>query len=142
MGCFEISKIVKFLEKNKCKTIFSTLGIRVESYEPDNVIVAIDVDERHLQHAGFVHGGVFVTLAESAASIAATCTVGLFDHSIVGMEINANHLRSVTGGVVRAKAKLVYHGKLIMVYSIEVTNNNDKLVCISRCTIAIKKLNK
>ncbi len=134
--------LIEFLESNNHKTIFATLGIRVESYDPDNMTVAINVDKRHFQHVGLVHGGVFVTLAESAASMAAALKVSPFEYHVSGMEINANYLRPVTAGIVKAQATLIHHGKSTMVYNIDVTNNTndgDKLVCVSRCTIAVKK---
>ena len=136
MNSCKISEIIKFMNKNKHKTIFSALGIIIESYDPDNVTVMINVDERHLQYSGLVHGGIFVTLAESAASISATLKLG-FDYNIVGIEINANHLKQVRSGTLRGKAKLIHHGKSTMVYSINISNSDNKLVCISRCTIAI-----
>lgn len=133
-------QIIQFIEENHDNTIFGALGIRVESYDPKCVVVAIDVDKRHLQHAGIVHGGVFVTLAESAASMAASLSVEAHKFRVMGMEINANHLRPVSEGCVRARSKLIYQGKSTMVYEIRVCNENEELVCISRCTIAIRPI--
>ncbi len=130
--------IIRLIESMHEETVFAALGIRVESYDPAGVIVAIDVDRRHLQHSGIVHGGVYVVLAESAASIAAALKVGIERYHIAGMEINANHLGAVASGVVRAKATLAHHGRTLMVYTIELTDDKSRLVCISRCTIAIR----
>lgn len=121
------------------KTVFSALGIRVESYDKAAVKVAIDVQDCHRQHAGLVHGGVFVLLAESAASLAAALTVDIGRYSVSGMEINANHLRSVVEGKVMAQSTLIYHGKTTMVYNIDVTDDQDRLVSVSRCTIAVRE---
>lgn len=133
------ASLIEAFEALNEKTVFQALGIRVESYDPAAVRVAIDVDERHLQHAGVVHGGVFVVLAESAASLAAALTVDIGTHAVSGMEINANHLRPVSSGKVVAQATLLYQGKTTMVYNIVLTDAAERLVCVSRCTIAVRK---
>lgn len=121
-------------------TVFDPLGIRVEQYHPDETIVAIDVDTRHYQHAGIVHGGVWVVLAESAASIAAALSVDMTKNIVSGMEINANHLRPVTTGTVRATARPVHRGKSTMVYQITLEDEDGRTVCISRCTLAVRPM--
>ena len=103
--------------------------------------MAVDISERLFQHAGIVHGGVFVVLAESAASIGAACRVDLTTSRVMGMEINANHLRPVTSGTLRAIARPMHVGRTTLVYGIDV-QNDGKLVCISRCTLAVRPLNE
>lgn len=119
-------------------TVFGALGIELVSTQPV-VVVGLTVDERHLQHRGIVHGGIFVLLAESAASVAAALALGPEKYDVSGMEINANHVKKVTSGILRATAKLAHGGRSFMIYTIDVTNSDNALVSISRCTMAIRK---
>jgi uncharacterized protein (TIGR00369 family) len=83
-----------------------------------------------------LHGGASVALAESAASIAANlnCADG---YVALGQEINANHVRGKSAGVVRATATPVHIGRRSQVWSVDVTDEDGKLICISRCTLAV-----
>ena len=129
---------VRYLEAVHENTVHHTLGMRFESYDPEGVIVALDVDQRLYQPLGKVHGGIYVLMAESAASTAAALSVDLNHFTVAGMEINANHLRSVREGILRAKATIIHAGRTIRVYSIEVRDGQERLVSISRCTVAIR----
>ena len=120
------------------QTILKTLGIEIDMAEPERVLLSMQVDERHHQYTGLLHGGVSVVLAETAASIGAALNTDLSRFTPVGVEINANHLRSVTGGRVTAEAKPVYKGRQMTVWAIEIRDERDRLVCISRCTLAFK----
>jgi uncharacterized protein (TIGR00369 family) len=131
-------QVIAEIEKRSEHTIFKALSFRVESYDPE-VIVAVDVDWRHHQVMGLVHGGVYVTLAESAASLAGGLVVAPEGKVVVGMEINANHLKSVTGGTVRAKASCLHRGRSTLVYGIDVTNELGERLCVSRCTLMVKE---
>ena len=133
-----LNEFKKSIEQNVDNTLFKTLGIYVESYEPGSVTVALNADERHHQPLGFVHGGVYVLLAESAASIAAALAVDLNKYNILGMEINANHLRPIKTGIIRAIASLVYHGGTSIIVRIDVKDDNDNLLSVSRCTLLKK----
>lgn len=120
------------------QTILKTLGIEIEKADPERVVLSMQVDERHHQYTGLLHGGVSVVLAETAASIGAALNTDLSRYTPVGVEINANHLRSVTGGRVTAEAHPVYKGRQMTVWAIEIRDERDRLVCISRCTLAYK----
>jgi uncharacterized protein (TIGR00369 family) len=120
------------------QTILKTLGIEIAVAEPERVLLSMQVDERHHQYTGLLHGGVSVVLAETAASIGAALNTDLSRYTPVGVEINANHLRSVTGGRVTAEAKPVYKGRQMTVWAIEIRDERDRLVCVSRCTLAFK----
>jgi len=134
--------LIDFIEKQNKHTVFAALGIKVLSYEPHSFSVGLKIDKRHMQHLGHVHGGIFVVLAESAASLAAAFFIDTSTFHVVGMEINANHLRSATQGNLRAISSNIYRGKTTHVYSINIyndmSNNEERLVCVSRCTIAIR----
>lgn len=120
------------------QTILKTLGIEIKVAEPERVVLSMQVDERHHQYTGLLHGGVSVVLAETAASIGAALNTDLERYTPVGVEINANHLRSVSEGLVTAEAKPVYKGRQMTVWAIEIRDERDRLICISRCTLAFK----
>ena len=120
------------------QTILKTLGIEIAMAEPERVLLSMQVDERHHQYTGLLHGGVSVVLAETAASIGAALNTDLSRFTPVGVEINANHLRSVNGGRVTAEAKPVYKGRQMTVWAIEIRDDRDRLICVSRCTLAFK----
>jgi 1,4-dihydroxy-2-naphthoyl-CoA hydrolase len=119
-------------------TVLNTLNIKIESAESERVVLSMPVDERVHQYTGLLHGGVSVVLAETAASIGAALNTDLERYTPVGVEINANHLRSVTKGTVTAEATPVYKGRQIMVWAIEIRDERQRLVCVSRCTLALK----
>lgn len=133
---------IAYIELKNESTIHNTLGIRTVSYDPKRVVVEIDVDQRLHQPTGVVHGGLYVLLAESAASVAGTMNVDVPREFPLGMEINANHIRSVSSGTVQAIATPVHQGRTTHVYSIEVKDQEGRLLCISRCTLAIRKLSE
>lgn len=135
-----MEQAIAFMEARHADTAYGALGIRVLSYDPEAVGLQIDIDTRHLQHAGVLHGGISVLLAESAASMAAALTTDLSQHSVGGMEINANHLRRVHQGTVTAVATPIHRGQTTHVYGVELRDQTDALVCVCRCTIAIRPL--
>jgi 1,4-dihydroxy-2-naphthoyl-CoA hydrolase len=120
------------------ETILSTLDIRIEEAEPERVRLSMPVTERVHQYTGLLHGGVSVVLAETAAAIGAALNTDLARFTPVGVEINANHVRSVSRGIVTALAVPVYKGRQITVWSIEIRDDRDRLICVSRCTLALK----
>ena len=134
-------KIIEHINETNKNTVFHALGISIERLDPDETIIRMPVDNRHLQHIGLVHGGIYVLLAESAASMAGACALkeaGV----VVGLEINANHLSSVSSGVLFAKSKSIHQGRSTMVYEIKVTNEENKLISIARCTLMVKAFSK
>jgi uncharacterized protein (TIGR00369 family) len=119
-------------------TVLKTLSITIEAAAPELVILSMPVDERTHQYTGLLHGGVSVVLAETAASIGAALHTDLKLYTPVGIEINANHLRSVTKGVVKAEARPVYTGRQMSVWAIEIRDERQRLISVSRCTLALK----
>jgi uncharacterized protein (TIGR00369 family) len=114
----------------------STLGIEREVLEKDRVVLTMPVNPRLHQPFGVLHGGASAALAESAASIGANlnCADG---YIALGQEINANHLRPMSEGLLRATAVPVHIGKKTQVWTIELRDEQERLVCISRCTLAV-----
>jgi 1,4-dihydroxy-2-naphthoyl-CoA hydrolase len=126
------------LQGRSDKTVLKTLNITIESAERERVVLSMPVDERTHQYTGLLHGGVSVVLAETAASIGAALHTDLERYTPVGVEINANHLRSVSNGTVTAEARPVYTGKLMSVWAIEIRDDRERLISVSRCTLALK----
>ncbi|MCP3033381.1 hotdog fold thioesterase [Halobacillus sp. A1] len=121
-------------------TLMETLGIEVVSATPQQVTLSMPVDERTHQPMGFLHGGASVALAESAASIASFLNIDTRTHQIFGLEINANHLKSVRSGNVYGTAKPFHIGKTTMVWEISIKDEEDRLISISRCTVGVVPL--
>ena len=113
------------------------LGIEFITLEKDKVVMTMPVDERTHQPAGYLHGGASVLLAETAASIGGVLNIDLEKQAVFGMEINANHIRSKQEGIVTATATPLHIGRSTMVWNIQITDEEDKLVCISRCTLGV-----
>lgn len=131
--------VLEFIKARAEHTVFNALGIVVDKVDADETIVSLKIDERHKQHVGLVHGGVYVLLAESAASIAAACTLTDPEHSVVAIEINANHIKSCDSGVLSAHSKNLHKGRQTLVYEVRVEDGANKLISIARCTLMVVK---
>jgi 1,4-dihydroxy-2-naphthoyl-CoA hydrolase len=118
------------------ETLVQTLGITLLEATAERVVADMAVTPKVHQPFGFLHGGASVALAETVASIGAYLAAPE-GHSSFGMEINANHLRSVQSGKVQAVATPLHTGRTTAVWSVEIRNEAGDLVCISRCTLAI-----
>jgi uncharacterized protein (TIGR00369 family) len=123
---------------NRPETLGTLLGMQFLKVTKDELVMTMPVDHRTIQPFGLLHGGASVALAETAASVGAWLNLESPDGLAVGIEINANHLRSVRSGFVTATAKPVYRGRTLQVWQIEITDQQQRLVCTSRCTLAIK----
>ena len=95
------------------------------------------VDHRTHQPLGMLHGGASVVLAETLGSIAATLTVDPQRQYCVGLDINANHIKSVRSGFVYGKTTPIHVGKRTQVWEIRIENEEKELICISRITMAV-----
>lgn len=121
------------------RTLVATLGIEFETVSPERVVATMPVDERTHQPFGLLHGGASVALAETVASVGAALNAGP-GRTAVGLEINANHLRPKRSGLVRATAVPVHLGRTTSVWEIRIADEQERLICISRCTLAIREL--
>lgn len=115
------------------------LGVSIDVAEPDRVVLTMEVTPRVHQYVGIMNGGISVYLAETAASIGVVAGADIAKVTPVGIEINANHLRAVSRGIITVEAKPVHTGKTMSVWGINITNNRGKLVCISRITLLHQK---
>ena len=131
------NKALQKLNDFQKNTITEVLGIEITDFGPDYFCGKMPVDHRTVQPYGLLHGGAFAVLAESLGSIAGGMQVNLETQSVVGVEINCNHLRSARDGWVYGKATPVKIGRTIHVWNIEIKNEGDKLVAVSRLTLAV-----
>lgn len=115
------------------------LGVKIVEASGERVVLTMEVTPKVLQYVGIMHGGVSLYLCETAASIGVVAGADLTKVTPVGIEINANHLRAVSKGVITVEAKPIYPGRTLHVWSIEITDERGKLVCTSRITMLMQK---
>ena len=118
-------------------TMTEQIGIEITDFGDDFICGRMPVDHRTVQPFGLLHGGASATFAETLGSIAGGLKVDRALQTVVGVEINCNHLRSAKDGWVYGKAKPIKIGRKIQVWNIEIKNEKDKLVCVSRLTLAV-----
>ncbi len=119
------------------QTMVEMLGIQFLETGTDYLKAIMPVDHRTHQPFGMLHGGASVALAETMGSVGALHCVNPETHFCVGLEINANHVRSVKSGIVTGLAKPLYVGRTTQLWEIRITDSADRLVCISRLTMAV-----
>lgn len=117
------------------RTLLDALGIVVVERTAERVVATMPVDERTHQPFGLLHGGASAALAETVASIGAVMNAGP-GRTAVGVEINANHLRGKRSGTVTAVALPLHIGRTTSVWEVKITDEDGKLICASRCTLA------
>ncbi len=122
---------------SKTQNLVDTLEITFLEASPEKVVATMPVQAKVHQPFGLLHGGASVALAETVASTGAFLSVAESGMVAVGLEINANHVRGVSEGIVTATATPVHKGRTTQVWNIEIKNEDGKMVCISRCTLAI-----
>ncbi len=132
-------EVIAFIRARDAHTVFAALGVEVTQFGADETVVEVDVTERLFQHAGIVHGGIYVLLMESAASICAALTADVTKNRVAGQEISASHLRPVTAGRLVARARPLHTGRTSIVYACDVSAGG-KLVSTGRCTMAIRPI--
>jgi 1,4-dihydroxy-2-naphthoyl-CoA hydrolase len=118
-------------------TLVEHLGMRVTEVGEDFVRGTMPVDARTHQPFGLLHGGASVALAESLGSLAANLTLDSTREMAVGLDINANHVRAVTAGLVTGTARVLHRGRTTQVWEIRIEDDGGLLVCISRLTMAV-----
>ena len=119
------------------ETLIAHLGIELLEAGDDFLKARMPVDDRTRQPAGVLHGGASVALAETLASWAATYCVDRSRNHCVGLEINANHVRPVREGYVYGIARPIHLGRSTQIWEIRVTTEDERLVCVSRITMAV-----
>jgi 1,4-dihydroxy-2-naphthoyl-CoA hydrolase len=129
----------EMVNAGSANTMVQHLGIVITEVGNDYIRGTMPVDHRTHQPMGLLHGGASVTLAETLGSIAGSLTVSFPDEAVVGLEINANHVKGARSGVVTGTARPIHIGGRTQIWEIRITNEKDELVCISRLTLAVLK---
>ena len=139
MSIWRSLRSIEELNGNRQGTLIDNLGIMFIEIGDDFVRGTMPVDARTVQPYGLLHGGASVALAETLGSMGASMCVDAAEYQVVGQEINANHVRAARSGLVTGTARPLHLGGRTHVWSIEIVNDAQKLVCISRITMAVIK---
>jgi 1,4-dihydroxy-2-naphthoyl-CoA hydrolase len=118
-------------------TIMEAIGIEVTGISEERVVATMPVHGATKQPFGILHGGASVVLAETVASLGTYNLIDRENELAVGLEINANHIRSKDEGLVIAVGTPLHRGRKIMVWDVRITDEDDRLICVSRCTVAV-----
>ncbi len=124
-------------ENLNAATMGTHLGMQFVELGNDFLRMSMPVDERTKQPYGLLHGGASCALAETVGSIASALVIDTRKQICVGLEINANHLRGVKDGSIIATATRLHIGSSTHVWDIKIHDENEKLICVSRLTVAI-----
>ena len=137
MALWKRNATVEQLNAAGQNTLLQALGIQVTEIGEDFVRGTMPVDARTHQPYGLLHGGASVALAETLGSTAAALCVENPQMAVVGLDINANHIRAVTSGCVTGTARALHVGRTTQVWEIRIEDDQQRLVCISRLTMAV-----
>jgi 1,4-dihydroxy-2-naphthoyl-CoA hydrolase len=140
MSIWFIEPSIEALNISGEDTMFRHIGIEFTEVGDDFIKARMPVDERTVQPFGTLHGGASVALAETLGSTGAYLCVDPQKYYCTGVEVNANHIRPVKSGFVYGTAKPIHIGRSSQIWSIEITDEDGKLVCISRLTLAVIEL--
>lgn len=121
-------------------TMSSFLEMKFVEIGDDFLKLSMPVNEKTIQPYGFVHGGASCALAETVGSIASALVIDVEKYYCVGLEINANHLKSVTSGIVTSVCTPLHLGKSTHVWDIKIYDDRERLYCVSRLTVAILEI--
>lgn len=118
-------------------TILEAIGVEVVEVSEEEVVATMPVHGPTKQPFGILHGGASLVLAETVASLGTFNLIDQKNELAVGLEINANHVRSKSDGLVTATGRPLHRGRKVMVWDVRITDEEDKLICVSRCTVAV-----
>lgn len=136
-GIFKSVPALEQINERSATCMVGHVGIEIVEIGEDFVRGRMPVDARTRQPFGLLHGGASVVLAETLGSMAGAYTVDLSTSMVVGLEINANHLRAVTEGYVIGTARPLHLGRSTQLWDIRIEDESGKLVCVSRLTLAV-----
>lgn len=137
MPLFNSALTLEMLKTISANTMVAHLGIEFTRIGEDFIEARMPVDHRTHQPLGLLHGGASVALAETLGSVAATFCVDPAKQYCVGLDINANHIKSAREGFVTGITKPIHIGKRTQVWEIRISNEQNELICISRITMAV-----
>lgn len=131
---------LKDIEWMQQDNMCTAIGIEITELTPESIKGKMPVDHRTVQPMKILHGGASVALAETLGSIGSNLIVDNSKYFCVGLDINANHLRPGTSGFVYGEAKPIHIGKKTHVWAIEIKDEKEKLICVSRLTMAVVQI--
>lgn len=131
------AQLIARLNATRHGTVMETLDITIVEATQDHVTASMPVGPNQRQNLGYLHGGVSVLLAETVASIASFLHIDQQRQMTFGLEINANHVRPKRDGTITATATLLHLGRTTHIWDIKIVDEQQKLICISRCTMAV-----
>jgi 1,4-dihydroxy-2-naphthoyl-CoA hydrolase len=137
MAVWKQTPSIDRINASSANTLVATLGMRVTEVGDDFIRGTMPVDARTRQPFGLLHGGASVALAETLGSLAGNLVLDSAREVAVGLDINANHVRAVTQGVVTGTARALHIGRTTQVWEIRIEDEKQRLVCISRLTLAV-----
>jgi uncharacterized protein (TIGR00369 family) len=130
-------EIIHTINNTRQGSVWDVLDIKLVVAQKDKVVATMPIGPNHRQQVGYLHGGISVVLAESIASLGSVLNIDANQQMAFGLEINANHLRPKREGILTGTATPIALGRRTHVWDVRITDENEKLVCVSRCTIAI-----
>ena len=134
---FSSEELVARINSTREGSVWDILDIKLVSAEKNKVVATMPIGPNQRQQVGYLHGGISVVLAESVASLGTVLNIDASRQMAFGLEINANHLRPKKEGRLTAVATPLHRGRTTHVWDIRISDENDKLVCVSRCTVAV-----
>ena len=137
MAIWKQSPSIDQINASTRDTLVDTLGMRVIEIGDDFIRGSMPVDARTRQPFGLLHGGASVALAETLGSLAGNLCLDSAREVAVGLDINANHIRAITQGVVTGTARVLHIGRATQVWEIRIEDEKQRLVCISRLTLSV-----
>jgi 1,4-dihydroxy-2-naphthoyl-CoA hydrolase len=137
---WKVKPTVEAINSMGDKSMSTYLGIEIMEIGDDFLTARMPVNEKTTQPYGILHGGASCVLAETLGSIGGAFCVDMQTQIVVGLEINANHLRPATEGYVTGTARPIHVGRTTHVWDIKITNEKGALVCVSRLTLAVKNI--
>ena len=137
MAIWRVTTTPQELNATSAGTLVEHIGIEFLEVGDDYLKARMPVDHRTLQPMGLLHGGASAVLAETLGSVAAHLCEDVDQKHCVGLEINANHVRSVRSGFVYGVARPAHLGRSTQLWEIKITDEQDRLVCLSRLTMAV-----
>lgn len=139
---FDINIKVAHLQEISKNTMVEHLGMEFLELGENYITAKMPVDHRTHQPMGLLHGGASVALAETLGSVASSILLDMNKFHCVGLEINANHIKSARNGFVFGKVTPIHLGRKTHVWDIKITNESEELVCVSRLTVAVLEKKK
>ena len=137
MSIWKMPLTIEDVNNRSANTAVEHLGIIFSAFTENSLSATMPIDHRTCQPLGLLHGGISAALAETVASSAANYCVDQREAYCVGLDINANHIRGITSGIVTATASPFHLGKSTQVWEVRIVDQAQRLICIARMTMAV-----